>query len=106
MSNLYPQVGAWYKDLQVGAIFEVVAVDEGAQTIETQLQDGALSEYDMDSWNELLLVEIEEPENWSDGYELSHEDSLESDSIMRPDDWSSPLSYIEPEFTNGMIDDF
>ena len=105
MKPKIPQVGSWYKEIQQGAMFEVVAVDELEQTIETQLLDGAVGEYDLESWNELLLEEIEEPEDWRNAYELSQEDSLDPDAAIYPEDWNNPLSMIETDIVNGVLDD-
>ena len=105
MNQKSPQVGSWYKEIQQGSMFEVVAVDEIEQTIETQLLDGAVEEYDFDSWRELLLEEIEEPEDWRNGYELSREDYLDPDATIYPEDWNGPLSVIESDVINGVLDD-
>lgn len=105
MNTTTPQVGSWYKELQQGAIFEVVAVDELEQTIETQMIDGALAEYDFDNWNELLVEEIEEPEDWRNGYELSREDYIDSDETIYPEDWNNPLAMIESDTIYGVLDD-
>lgn len=105
MHNLRPIVGNWYQDLQQSVCFEVVAIDETEQTIETQLLDGAVGEYDFDSWYELVIEEIEEPEDWRDGYELSDEDYLDPSDTIRPEDWSNPLSMIESDIVNGLLDD-
>jgi hypothetical protein len=106
MNNLSPSIGNWYKDVQQGLIFEVVAMDESGQTIETQLMDGAVGEYDVDSWRQMLLVEVEEPEDWSGAYELSVEDSIDPDAAIHPEEWNNPLSMIETDIVNGLVDDF
>lgn len=100
-----PSVGHWYKDTQQGSIFEVVAVDELSQTIETQLIDGEVSEYDLDSWEQLTLLEIEEPEDWRNAYELSQEDYLDPDDTIKPESWDNPLTLIETDIINGVFDD-
>ncbi len=105
MSLTIPKVGSWYKELQQNAMFEVVAVDELEQTIETQLLDGAVTEYDVDSWNELLLEEVEEPEDWRNAYELSREDCIDPDATIYPEDWNGPLRMIETDIVNGVMDD-
>jgi hypothetical protein len=102
MKPQVPTIGAWYKDLQSGATFEVVAVDPSSQTIETQHIDGEVSEYDNDSWRELLLVNIEEPEDWRNPFELDTDDLTDPDLPFHPEDWSGPLNNIEPEFMNGV----
>ncbi len=104
MKLLGPNVGTWYKDLQTGASFEVVAWDPETLTVETQHIDGEVSEYDIDSWRELLLVNIEEPEDWRNPFELDSEDGVDPDLPYHPEDWSGPLNGIEPEFMNGVED--
>lgn len=99
-----PSIGAWYKDLQTGATFEVVAVDPASQTVETQHIDGEVSEYDMDSWGQLLLVSVEEPEDWRNPFELDADDFADPDLPFHPEDWSGPLNNIEPEYMCGVED--
>lgn len=105
MNKVSPEVGCWYKELQQGILFEVVAVDDSEQTIETQMIDGALAEYDMDNWREMLIETIEEPEDWRGGYELSSEDCLDPGDTYRPEEWSNPLSLIETDIVNGLLDE-
>lgn len=105
MTGITPQVGCWYKDLQQGNIFEIVAIDEDHDAIEAQLLDGEICEYDMDSWEQMLVESVEEPEDWRTPFELSDDDSRFSDDTFLPEDWNSPLSQIEPEVINGLIDD-
>lgn len=105
MKRIIPQIGKWYKDTQQGITFEVVAIDEIEQTIETQLLDGAVGEYDMETWDQLLLQNIEEPEDWRNAYELGDEDYLDPDDTIYPEDWSSPLNTIETDIVNGIFDD-
>jgi hypothetical protein len=105
MRTLAPQVGNWYKDIQQNNMFEVVAYDHRAKTIEVQLIDGEIYEYDLDMWREMLLERIQEPEDWSAGYALSAEDSIDVDLPYRPEDWSGALSRIETDIVNGLIDD-
>ncbi len=101
-----PKVGKWYRDIQQSITFEVVAIDDTAETVETQLIDGALAEYDLENWQELLLEEIPEPEDWRNAYELSSEDYLNPDDTIHPEDWSGPISMIETDIVNGVLDDF
>jgi hypothetical protein len=104
MKLLRPKIGAWYKDLQSGATFEVVAWDTQSLLVETQHVDGEVGEYDMESWRELLLVSVEPAEDWRAPFELDSADSADPDLPMHPEDWSGPLNNIEPEFMNGVED--
>ena len=105
MRNNIPSVGNWYRDSQQGAIFEIVAIDDMGQTIETQLIDGEVSEYDIESWGQLELQTIEEPEDWRNAYELSQEDSLNPDDTIVPENWSNPINTIESDIVNGVFED-
>jgi len=105
MKQTIPRVGGWYREREQGIIFEVVALDSAAQTIETQHIDGELGEYDNEVWNELLLEEVEEPENWSNAFEMNNEDALDTDAAIRPEDWNSPVTMIETDIVYGELDD-
>ena len=105
MNKITPIVGCWYKEIQQDSIFEVVAIDEASNTIEAQLIDGALTEFDYENWDELLLENIEVPEDWRNAYELSSEDYLDPSDTIFPEDWNSPLSMIETDIVNGLSDD-
>ena len=105
MKLLSPTVGAWYKDLQTSALFEIVAWDPTTHYIETQYLDGEISEYDLDAWREMLLERVEAPEDWRAGYELDDDDALDPDLPFHPENWNSPLNSIEPEFMHG-VDDY
>ena len=102
MRALEPCTGHWYKDLQTGAIFEVVAWDHDSQSVVTQHIDGELGEYDLDSWHELPLTEVETPEDWRNPFELDSDDGMDPDLPFQPENWSGPLNCIEPEFMNGV----
>lgn len=105
MSMIHPRVGNWYKEVTLGNVFEVVAMDEADLTIETQLIDGELAEYDFDSWRQLQLVNIEEPEDWRSPFEIDEDEYYADDAGGYNDDWNNPLSSIESEVVNGIWDD-
>jgi hypothetical protein len=105
MAKIPAQIGIWYKDLQSATQFEVVAVDDAAQTIEVQLLDGEICEYDFDSWSDMALRSIDAPEDWRHVYELSMEDGLDPDLPFHPEGSDNPLDSIEPDIINGLDDD-
>ncbi|MCV6615000.1 MAG: hypothetical protein OIF35_08480 [Cellvibrionaceae bacterium] len=105
MASQLPIIGDWYNDLAMGQIFEVVAIDDQASTIEIQYVDGGLSEYDYESWGQLAIGPAEAPEDASAGYEMSQEDSYLGDEIMVPNSGTDPLGSIEPE-SFADFDDF
>ena len=76
MSDVDPIIGNWYRNQETGNDFEVVALDEDAQTIEIQYFDGEVEELDLDAWYEMAIEAIEAPEDWSGPF-----DELESDDL-------------------------
>ncbi len=104
MKMLSPDVGGWYKDMQTNAVFEVVAWDPAAHTIEAQYLDGEITEYDLHEWRDLSLSRVEPPEDWRSAFELADEDGLDPDLPLHPDDWSNPLNVIEPDTMYGVED--
>ncbi len=104
MKMLSPEIGGWYKDLQTNALFEVVNWDPSTLTIETQYLDGEVSEYDLDAWRELRLNNAAAPEDWRTPFELDHEDALDPDAPIHPEQWENPVSIMEPEYMRGVED--
>jgi hypothetical protein len=83
-----PVVGQWYENLEESDSFRVLSVDADAELVEIEYLDGDIEEIDLDTWAELDLDEIEQPEGWSgediddDDDEVDEEDPDEDD-----DDW-------------------
>lgn len=74
MANKHlPGIGDWYRNSN-GDTFEVVAWDEEDQTVELQYFDGTVEELDMDTWNELLIEAVEQPEDWSGSLDIERDD--------------------------------
>ncbi len=76
MSDADPIIGNWYRNQETGNDFEVVALDEDAQTVEIQYFDGELEELDLEVWYDLPIDPIEAPEDWSGPF-----DELDSDDL-------------------------
>ena len=104
MRSPVPHVGHWYKDMEAGHIFEVVAYDNHAHTIEIQLLAGEVDEYDVDTWAQLELVPVEEPEDWRNPYEIDPEDDIQAAEEGFNWGWDDPVGKIEPDAINGLLD--
>jgi len=104
-NNLIPEVSAWYQDLVSGKLFEVVAYDEQNQTIEYQLVDGEVGEYELTAWQQLYLAPAEAPEDWGGSFDFTADDEAYSDHAMVPENWSGALSDLEPDLFD-LGDDF
>jgi hypothetical protein len=68
--------------------------------------DGEICEYDFDSWQEIKLQTIEEPEDWRHAFELSDEDGRDPDSTHYRNNDVNPINEIEPNIINGLEDEF
>ncbi|RUQ32922.1 MAG: hypothetical protein EKK68_04135 [Candidatus Competibacteraceae bacterium] len=79
MSDVDPIIGSWYRNQETGNDFEVVALDEDAQTIEIQYFDGEIEELDLDDWYELAIEAIETPEDDTGPFDQSVVDDLDYD---------------------------
>ena len=81
MATLDPGVGAWFQ-LNGGAPFEVVAVDDDDGTIEVQYVDGTLEELDREDWkswcDEDTLEAADPSEDWSDSADVEADEGRPS----------------------------
>ncbi|MBL8258400.1 MAG: hypothetical protein JNM60_01135 [Candidatus Competibacteraceae bacterium] len=86
MSDVDPIIGNWYRNEETGNDFEVVALDEDAQTIEIQYFDGEVEELDLDAWYELPLEMIEAPEDWSGPFDADDDLDYEDEDELSDED--------------------
>lgn len=94
MAVLFPTIGNWYKRAN-GIVFEVVAVDEAAGTIEVQFFDGTIDEFDFDAWPDLILEAAGAPEDWSGSVDMDPEDYTGKDEGELPEGWNDPLEFLD-----------
>ena len=94
MAVLYPIIGQWFRRPS-GTLFEVVAIDDDAQTVEIQQFDGTIDEVDIESWPELLLTEISAPEDWSGAVDMDPEDFIGQTSNDIPAGYHDPLAFLD-----------
>lgn len=99
-----PVIGHWYKELDTGALFEVVAWDHRTKATEVQYLDGEIAEFDSEAWAALSLADAAAPEDWRGPYELSDEDGMDPDLPYHPPESGSPLNSIEPDTMLGVED--
>jgi hypothetical protein len=83
-----PVKGQWYENVEEDETFRVLSVDEDSELVEIEYLDGDIEELDLDTWHEMDLERIEEPEGWAseDGDEEEDEDEDE-DLDDEDDDW-------------------
>ena len=61
-----PVPGQWYENLEEEESFRVLSVDEDSELLEIEYLDGDIEEIDLETWHEMDLERIEEPEGWSE----------------------------------------
>jgi hypothetical protein len=78
-----PVAGQWYENIDENESFRVLRVDEDSELIEIEYLDGDIEELDLDTWQELDLDKIDQPEGWSaaDDQEEEEEEKEEKDEI-------------------------
>lgn len=64
-----PTIGDWHRQVNGGALFEIVSYDEDDGTVEIQYFDGTVEELDIEDWEgqweDGALERAEPPEDWS-----------------------------------------
>ena len=80
-----PVPGQWYESLDDDEVFQVLSVDEDAELVELQYEDGDVEEIDYETWQELDLDLTQEPEGWS-GSEDEDEDDWDAEDDDAEDD--------------------
>ncbi len=94
MSIQYPVIGQWFKRPN-GTLFEVVAIDEGDQTVEIQQFDGTIDEFDVSRWQDLMLTEVSAPEDWSGSVDMDPEDFVSQKDSDIPNGYHDPLAFLD-----------
>lgn len=97
MSNeVDPAVGNWYRHLDKGQLFQVVAFDESEGMIELQHFDGDIEEVTRAAWRAMDIEVAEAPEDWTGPLDDIERDDLgySSDTGMSGRDWRAPLEEV------------
>src|SRR5579862_7334613 len=86
-----PVVGQWYENIEESESFRVLSVDEDAELIEIEYLDGDVEELDLETWQELDLDRIDEPEGWAgsrnaEADEDEEEEDEEEEELDEDDD--------------------
>ena len=89
MSRDYePVPGQWYENLEDEESFRVLTVDEDSELVEIEYLDGEIEEIDLETWHEMDLERIDEPEGWAESDEDEDEDEEEEEEDEDDeDDW-------------------
>jgi hypothetical protein len=82
-----PAPGQWYENAEEEETFQVLSVDEDSELIEIQYLDGDIEEIDLETWAEMDLEKVDEPEGWSGSEADEEEEEEEEDDDEDDDDW-------------------
>lgn len=94
MTTVEPVIGHWYRRPN-GSLFEIVAFDEQAKTIELQFFDGTIDELDMETWPTLIIEKVGAPEDWSGSVDMDPEDFTGEETGDIPLGWHDPLEMLD-----------
>ena len=101
-----PVKGQWYENVEEDETFRVLSVDEDSELVEIEYLDGDIEELDLDSWHEMDLERIEEPEGWADDDEEDDEDEEDEDlDDEDDDDWDDDEDEDDEEWDDDEEDD-
>jgi len=83
-----PVPSQWYENVEEEESFRVLSVDEDSELIEIEYLDGDIEEIDLETWHEMDLEKIDEPEGWSesDDEDTSEEEEWEEEEEEDDDD--------------------
>lgn len=93
MNPLSPTVEQWYRHLDKGEMFRVVATDPDEGWVEIQNFSGEIEQLEEEEWRALKVETCDAPEDWSGPYDDLELDDLgdtERDRMAR--DWRAPLN--------------
>ena len=89
-----PAIGRWYRRAN-GQLFEVVALDEDDATVELQFFDGTIDEVDLETWDNLRIIRVAAPEDWSGSVDMDPEDFVDQKDSDVPNGYHDPLAFLD-----------
>ena len=84
-----PVPSQWYENVEEEESFRVLSVNEDSELIEIEYLDGDIEEIDLETWHEMDLERIEEPEGWSesDDEDAEEDEDEDEEDDEDEDDW-------------------
>jgi hypothetical protein len=82
-----PVPSQWYENVEEEESFRVLRVDEDSELIEIEYLDGDIEEIDLETWHEMDLERIEEPEGWSESDDEDADEDEDEEDDEDEDDW-------------------
>jgi hypothetical protein len=82
-----PVAGQWYENIDENESFRVLSVDEDTELVELEYLDGDIEEIDLETWHELDLDKIDEPEGWAGSAEDEDEEEEQEEKDDLDETW-------------------
>jgi hypothetical protein len=82
-----PVPSQWYRNVEEEESFRVLSVDEDAELVEIEYLDGDIEEIDLETWHEMDLEKIAEPEGWSESDDEDTDEEEDEEDDEDEDDW-------------------
>ena len=82
-----PVPSQWYENVEEEESFRVLSVDEDSELVEIEYLDGDIEEIDLETWHEMDLERIEEPEGWSESDDEDLDEDEDEEDDEDEDDW-------------------
>jgi hypothetical protein len=94
-----PVPGQWYENVEEEESFRVLSMDEDSELLEIEYLDGDIEEIDLETWHEMDLERIAEPEGWSESEdeEESEDEDWDDEDEDEDDDWDDDEDEDEDE---------
>ena len=98
MSRDYePVPSQWYENVEEEESFRVLSVNEDSELVEIEYLDGDIEEIDLETWHEMDLERIEEPEGWSESDDEDVDEDEDEEDDEDEDDWDDDDDEDEDE---------
>ena len=98
MSRDYePVPSQWYENVEEEESFRVLSVNEDSELVEIEYLDGDIEEIDLETWHEMDLERIEEPEGWSESDDEDVDEDEDEEDDEDEDDWDDDDEEDEDE---------
>jgi hypothetical protein len=95
--TLRPTMGQWYYDRTNDREFEVIRIDKEEGILEIQYLEGELEEVDLDTWEDMNLAKIAEPDDWEKEDEVAKDDYEDLDNLESDEEDWDPLEEDEDD---------
>jgi hypothetical protein len=103
-TDIDPVLNNWYRHLDKGQVFCVVAIDDADGMVDIQYFDGSIEAIEGDEWYELEIETAEEPENWAGALDVAEPDDLgEEVTDTTAADWRAPQEELRHPAENAPL---